>query len=360
MKNWQETHRVFAEMKRLGAERKPSALATIVRLEGSSYRQPGAKLLIREDGTLVGNVSGGCLENDVREIASKVMKDQQPKLAHYDTTNDDVVWGLGVGCGGKVDILVQSSGAQAVADTVDAVLKLTAGDDAFAISTIVSGPLAGHRLVHTRKGLQAGCLGHADLDRQIAGKVADQLAAGESAFCEFGDAGVFIEVLVPPPHLVICGASDDSMPLARLATEAGFRVTVADHRPAYAAQERLPGAFRVVLARPGEQADKIPASAETYAIVKTHVMSHDHDWIEYFASRGVSYVGLLASRTRREKVTKGIAPDLLERLYSPVGLDIGAEGPEQVAVSIVAELLAVCSGREPRHLKERKEATHAL
>ena len=334
-------------------------MAVIVRLEGSAYRQPGAKLLVRDDGTLVGNVSGGCLESDVREVGLKTMGGAAPKRLHYDTTGrEDMVWGLGVGCGGKVDILVLSCAGPGITDVVEPVQRLLRGNEPFAMSTVVSGPGAGRIAVHTRKGLLAGCTGHAELDRQVAAVAAEQLKAEKSVFHESGETGVFTEVLVPPPSLVICGAGDDTMPLVRLATDAGFRVTVVDHRPAFLTEERFPTAFNRVLARPEEAPAEIPSGRGTFAVVKTHVLVHDRGWVERFIAGGARYVGVLGSRSRREEIMSGLTPEQREAVYGPVGLDLGAEGPDQVAVSIVAELLAVCSGRKPQHLKDRKQPIH--
>ncbi|MFH0953109.1 MAG: XdhC family protein [Verrucomicrobiota bacterium] len=359
MNNWRESHCVFEEIAHLKGQGRSCALAVIVRLEGSAYRQPGAKLLVRDDGTLVGNVSGGCLESDVREVGLKIMKGEAPKRLHYDTTGrEDVVWGLGVGCGGKVDILVQSCAAAGLGDIVEPVRGLLKGNEPFALSTVVSGPSAGRVVVHTRTGVLAGCTGHAELDRQIAATAADQLRAEKSVFRESGDTGVFTEILVPPPSLVICGAGDDTMPLVRLATDAGFRVTVADHRPAFVTEERFPTAFQRVVARPEEAAPEIPSGPGTFAVVKTHVLVHDRGWVERFVASGARYVGVLGSQSRREEIMRGLTPEQRDAIHGPIGLDLGAEGPDQVAVSIVAELLAVWSGRKPQHLKDRKRPIH--
>jgi xanthine dehydrogenase accessory factor len=359
MNNWRETDCVFDEIARLNEQKTPSALAIIVRLEGSAYRQPGAKLLIRSDGTLLGNVSGGCLESDVCDVGLKIMRGEPPKRLHYDTTGrDDVIWGLGVGCGGKVDILVQSCSARELAEVVEPVRRLLKGNEPFAMSTVVLGPLAGWVVVHTRSGVLAGCTNHHDVGRQIAERAAAQLKIGKSVFYESGGMAVFTEILVPPPSLVICGAGDDSMPLVSLAANAGFRVTLVDHRPAFLTPERFPAAYDRVLARPEEGSARVPSGPNAYAVVKTHVLVHDRGWVEHFVRGGASYVGVLGSRPRREDILSGLTPEERKHIYGPVGLDLGAEGPDQVAVSIVAELLAVCSGRTPQHLRDRKKPIH--
>lgn len=360
MRNWQETQRVFGEMSRLLREGGGGALASIVRLEGSAYRQPGAKLLVRDDGSLAGNVSAGCLESDVRETGLRVAADGKPVLRHYDTTGaDDVVWGLGVGCGGKVDILVQPASGSLGA-VLDIAQGLLAGDKPFAISTVISaGPDLGHVLVSAPGGIRSGTTGHTGRDAQVLERTGRQIEAGESAWMEAEGALLFTEVLVPPPHLVVCGATDDTMPVVRLAAEAGFRVTVADHRPAFLAEGRFSNAWKIVRADPGDAAQGIPGGPGVFAIVKTHIDARDREWVGRFVRGAARYVGLLASRRRREVVLRDLTPDERAVVYSPVGLDLGAEGPEQVAVSVVAELLAVFNGRAPGHLRDRKDATHA-
>ncbi len=357
MKHWQETYRVFEEIARLSAEGRPSALAMIVRLEGSAYRQPGAKLLIRDDGTMIGNVSGGCLENDVREMGLKAMRTGAPQMPHYDTSgNEDIIWGMGVGCNGKVDILVIPF--TAAGDVVQSVRDFLKGDEPFAISAVIAPRERAGRLLVSGRGGNIGTAGDAALDAEAAAGAARQLAGRKSGLHACGDVQVFTEVLLPPPDAVIIGAGDDSIPLVRLAAECGFRVTLVDHRPAFLTKDRFPDAIRLVQARP-EDSVALPSSADTLVVVKAHILVQDRAWVGRFAATRVPYIGLLGSRSRREDIVSGLTPEQRSRVYGPVGLDLGAEGPEQVAVSIVAELMAAWSKRVPGHLRDRKQGIHA-
>ncbi len=336
MKYWQETYQVFSEMARLAAAGRNSALAEIIKLEGSAYRQPGAKLLVRDDGTMIGNVSGGCLENDVREIALDVMKTGKPRRVHYDTSGrDDIVWGMGVGCNGKVDILVQP--AAGLRDVLQPVLKLLEGDRPFALA------------MRTDTG-----------ETSVVAENFQSLEKIGEIFPNIGKSEIYTEILQPPPHLVVCGAGDDAMPMVRLAAEAGFRVTVVDHRPAYLAPERFPGAWRRVQARPEEAAGQIPAGANTLVVVKSHILNNDKGWVNRFAAADVPYIGLLGARSRRDDILSDLNAEQRKRVYGPVGLDLGAQGPEQIAVSIVAELMAVWSKRKPQHLRDRAHPIHEI
>lgn len=336
-----------------------SALAVIVRLEGSAYRRPGAKVLVRDDGGMMGNVSGGCLENDVREVALKAIGDGRTVLAHYDTSgNEDRIWGLGVGCNGKVDVLVVpcSGWPAGILERLQALLE---GDRPFALSWVVDGSArAGAMLVAEEDGRVTGTSGDATVDGIMAGQAAAPLRERRSRACERDGVRFFTEVLVPPPHLVVCGAGDDAVPLVSLAAEAGFRVTVIDHRDAYLPPERFPDAVGRIQARPGEEAERIPSGDNTYAVVKAHLLDQDRGWVEWFAARSVPYIGLLGSRARREEITAGLTAEQRARVYGPVGLDLGAEGPGQIAVSVVAEVMAVCSGRTPGHLRDRQKGLH--
>jgi xanthine/CO dehydrogenase XdhC/CoxF family maturation factor len=172
-----------------------------------------------------------------------------------------------------------------------------------------------------------------------------------------GDA-IFVEVLTPPPRLLVCGAGDDARPFASFAAAAGFRVIVVDHRAAYLTAERFPSARGLLPMRPTDPSD-LPAGRDTYAVVMTHSLDRDTEWVRRLLATDVPYVGMLGPRARTDGILEKLGAAGSDRVFGPVGLDLGADGPEQVAVSIVAELLSVWSGRELRHLREREAAVHA-
>jgi xanthine dehydrogenase accessory factor len=234
MKHWQETSRIMQLLVDLAEQGKTAALATVVRIDGSAYRRPGAKMLVLEDGSMVGTVSGGCLEADVREVALSVMRSGEARLLHYDTGTDyQLPIGLGLGCNGSVDIFVQ----RALPDMLEIVEPLTRslqGDDPFAVCTVIRGPRAlARRIVVTTRGERFGSTGDVSLDHHIAADANALLETGLSRLENHGAYEVFVDLQVPPPSLVAFGAGEDSRPLARCAAEVGFRVTVVDHRPAY-------------------------------------------------------------------------------------------------------------------------------
>jgi xanthine/CO dehydrogenase XdhC/CoxF family maturation factor len=338
VKHWQETGEILSQVALQAQAGRRAAIATVVRIRGSAYRRPGAKLLVRDDGGTSGGVSGGCLEADVRERALAVLRDSTPRLLHYETGSDDrQVFGLGLGCNGAVDLFVQPATSPAFLDAARRIRECLAGDVPFAISTVLGGARAG--------------------DVSVLASIRD----GETGIDPSEAAEVFTEVLRPPAHLVVFGAGDDAVPLARYAADAGFRVALVDHRPAFLSAERFPGPVRRFELRAEDDAasSALPLGRDAYAIVKTHSLAHDREWVRRLVGTEVAYIGVLGPRARVEEILRQIGAARDDRIFGPVGLDVGAEGPEQVAMSIVAELLAVRSGRAPGHLRERRGAIHA-
>lgn len=362
MKNWRESGEVVGRVLGLASLGRRAAMATVVRLTGSSYRRPGAKFLVEDDGRTLGGVSGGCLEADVREIARRVIDSGMPQLLHYDTGSDDrTVWGLGLGCNGSVDIFVQSATEPSALDVLRTVRARLEQADTFAITTIVGGPAdVGRSLVFGAGGSPASSIGHPDLGRDLMHLASSAIADRQSRFDRLDSRLVFTDVLIAPPKLIVCGAGDDAMPLVAYAADAGFAVTVVDHRPAYLSSGRFPGARRLVHARAGGDTGALAADARTLVVVKMHAFEHDRDWLRAFLQTDAPYIGLLGPRARAEEMLRDAGAGTDRRVFGPVGLDIGAEGPEQIAISIVAELLAVRARQQPGHLREREAAIHAV
>ena len=354
----------------LGRQGRATALAMVTQISGSAYRRPGAKLLVEAGGSFLGSISGGCLEEDVREIGMGVLDSGTSRLLHYDTGTDETkLWGLGLGCDGEVDILVQpisAADASAAAGVWERVRALLDGDAPFALATLVDadGGRPGGTVVVGTRGTLAGSLRDqgpetAALEAEVVRLAAAALATGRSRFETLGARRLFVDVLLPPPKLLVCGAGDDARPTVALATMMGFRVSVADHRAAYLTAERFPQAQRLFLIRPEEEAPGLPGDGDTYAVIKTHSLMRDTAWVKRLAETEIHYLGVLGPRARIEKIAAELGLQGDSRLFGPIGVDIGADGPEQVGLSIVAELLAVHAHRKPRHLRERTEAIHA-
>lgn len=322
-----------------------SVLATLVTVEGSSYRRPGARLLLTADGSRVGSISGGCLEEDVLAHAARVRASGQAEAVIYDTTSEnDLIWGAGLGCHGVVRVLVEKLPAHppwaaALAENISARRPTT--------------------LAITHRAPQPGELGTRLVMSPVNG-----YGAGPAPETAAADAGVFLDTIAPPPALVIYGAGDDAQPLAALAQSLGWHVTVADVRPAFATADRFPGVTLVVA--PAEQlVARTAPEPRAIAVVMTHHYVHDLPILRDLLARPLAYLGLLGPRKRAEKILGDLAAAGLtlssaqrDRLHAPVGLDLGADSPEQVALAIIAEMQASLAGRDGRPLRQREGPIH--
>lgn len=360
MKQWLETREVLDFLAGAEAAGKRTALATVVRVRGSAYRHEGAKLAVADDGSTAGNVSGGCLEQDVREVALQVITKGQVELRSYCSSTDEIAaWDLGVGCEGQVDVLVERAGVR------PRVRQLLDGRQRFAVCTLL--PAKGER--EERRGSIVtperveGDLGSKDLNTRATAKARELIETGESGMHEIAGRSLFIDVLVPPPQLIVLGAGDDARPLVRFATDVGFRVVVVDRRAGLLTPERFPAAALLVESGGADLPEKLPVDAECYAVVMNHNFADDQAYVRALLRSPVAYVGLLGPRQRTERILRNLAsgggPLDEGRVYGPVGLDIGTDGAEQVALAVIAEILAVRSGRRARSLRERPVAIHA-
>lgn len=353
-----------------------AALATLVQASGSTYRRPGARLWISAAGESVGSISGGCLEQDVIEKAQGVMQDGQTRLLDYDTTaEEDLVFGAGTGCKGVVHILVEPvrPGSPA-SELIQFIGRLFQRRQSGVAATVfrLRGALParlGDRLLLDPDGEAAGNVQDPALQSKMLAAARETLPAGRSTTVEIelpaGAAEVFVEVIHAPVPLVIFGAGYDAAPLARLAHEVGFHVTVADVRPAYALRERFPGADAVVVARP-EEISRLALNEQTAAVIMSHNYLTDRAFLQALLPLPLRYLGLMGPKDRAQKMIRelrqeGWAADeaLLRQIHNPVGLDIGAENPEQIALAILAEIQAVLSGHAGGWLREKKTSIHS-
>ncbi|MDR7415503.1 MAG: XdhC family protein [Armatimonadota bacterium] len=347
-----------------------AALATVVGVRGSTYRREGARLLIRSTGDLVGSISGGCLEGDVQIVAEEVLRDGRPRLLHYDLTADDeAVWGLGLGCNGVIDVLVEKVGT-AEPSPERFLEEAVEREQPLVVVTLIGpedAPQLGRRLVVYPDGTREGSLGDADLDASAATRAQEALRRGKPARETLGGVELFFEPLQPPLRLVVCGAGHDAIPLVRLAHELGFRPVVVDRREKFLTRERFPEAHGFLHTEFPEAAEAIRPDSRTCVVVMTHNYLHDKNLIRSFFAYPTppAYLGLLGPRQRTQKILRELeaegvqpSPELAGRIYAPVGLDIGAEGPEQIALAILAEILAAMNGRKGGFLRDRPAPIH--
>ena len=353
-----------------------AALATVVRIEGSSYRRPGASLYVGADGRRLGSVSGGCLERDVEKNAKEVLASGEPRLVIYDTREDsDMVFGTALGCGGLVEIFIERLPLQ---DERGPVARWAAGADRretlvelMIVAAPSSAPLTvGQRAwvdIATKKvdatapngSASAGAIesfvstlmneGQPLIDARQSGLVTHTTPAG--------DVRAFVRVIEPPVRLVICGAGDDAQPLARMAHTLGWRVWVLDHRAAFATRERFPDAERVEVVVAGTLPSDLTLDPRTVAVIMNHHYPSDGAWLSALASLPITYLGLLGARHRSARLLRDAelpppGPGGLPHLFAPAGLDLGAEGPEGIALAMLAEMQSVIAGRRGGRLRE--------
>jgi xanthine dehydrogenase accessory factor len=358
--NRRETERILGAIRDAQAAGLRAAVATVVRVRGSAYRREGARILVRADGSYACLLSGGCLEPAVVDTARRVIATGTPALVQYDL-DDDSVWSLGIGCSGAIDVLIER-----LEDNEISLSWLEALERADA--AVLVKPLNGSmsRLL-VRAEAFAGTLGDAALDREALVRARRRLATTypRAGTDTIDGADYFFDVSTPPPELVIFGAGHDVVPLAEQAWTLGFRVTVVDVREAFLQAGRFTHAT-MVAAHFTRFAEAVTLTARSYVVTMNHHLERDREALRFALDSPAPYVGVLGPRSRLQKLLDGLAadgyvapPGSLARVRSPVGLSLGAETPEEIAVSILAEILAVQRGFEGGSLTGREASLHA-
>ena len=318
----------------------PFALATVVSVRGSSYRRPGARLLVPEHGMPVGLISGGCLEEEAARLAREALALDAPVLVTVDhSAEGDELWGLGLGCRGVIELLAEPP--ELARETLEALAAAREGRATYQLTS-----LDGER--RRLSATEADALGEPAV---VA------LARGRPTI--LGDS--VLDPILPPLHLVICGAGPDAGPLAGAGIRMGWRVSVVDPRRSLLRPDRFPGAT-LHDTDPATAADAVGAGEWTAAVVMSHDYLRDAAFLRGFLGRGVPYLGVLGPRERTDRllVELEITPSQADivALHAPAGLDIGADGAEEVATAIVGEILAVFRGRGGSPLRDREGPIH--
>jgi len=370
--NVSETIDVLNAISDLKEQGRPMALATIISVSGSTYRRPGARLLVPDEGASVGNLSGGCLEGEVEGLGRGVMASGESSLTLYDLTADDeVIWGWGLGCNGAIEVFVEP--AERAAEIADTLRDAIENERAVAIATVLTSSSqtvsVGARLLVRPNEDRRGSTGVTPLDDELEMRAREALLSGRTEAVTVAVSGyevrAFIESVLPPLRLLVCGAGHDAIPVVKLASELGWRTVVVDDRGEFLDRARFPGAGELVEAQPGEAAAKAGSDRRCYALVMSHNYLRDRDYLKSFLASDVAYIGMLGPQPRTERLladlaTEGIEPssDRLSVIHGPAGLDLGSEGPEEIAVAIVAEILAVARAREGGYLRDRSGTIH--
>jgi len=347
----------------------PSALATLVRVKGSSYRKPGARMVFRPGGFQAGSISAGCLETDVKERVADVVASRRPSLVTFDMGNDlDLIWGTGMGCQGRADVLVERVEAGAVPEWMALCAAMQEARRTGALATVFAARGEGAPPPGTRF-LMEGTRELLPMPAELADPLREALlriqTTGLAETRTFGDLDLLVEPILPPVALWVFGAGEHARPIFRLARHLGWFLGLADHRPALATPERFPEAHRIVVGHPPESLAGIPLDARCAALVVSHVYEADKAALAALLASPVGYLGLQGNRRRSERILRELIDEhgpltgaAQAALHYPAGLDLGAESPELIALSMVSEVQAVLAGRPGLSLRERMGPIH--
>ena len=372
-----------AELTQWLGEGREFAVATVVSVGGSAPRDPGAALAVDRAGTVIGSVSGGCVEGAVYELCQEALETGRSVVERFGYSDEDA-FAVGLTCGGVIEVLVTPVGGDAPARPVLAgALALAADGEPTALARVARGPaeLLGRALLVRPDGTYEGTLGgHADLDRTAAAEARALLEAGRTAAVELSADGshcpggltLLVESDVPPPRMIIFGAVDFASALARAGKFLGHHVTVCDARPVFATPARFPDADEVVVDWPHRYLRRTATDARTVLCVLTHDAKFDVPLLKVALGMPVAFIGAMGSRRTHEDRARrlraeGVSEAELARLRSPIGLDLGARTPEETALSIAAEIVAarrggtgvpLTGGRAPIH-RDRPPAVAA-
>ncbi|AFZ12371.1 Xanthine dehydrogenase [Crinalium epipsammum PCC 9333] len=371
MKELQDILKTFEQIKH-----SRSAIATVVKTSGSVYRRPGARMLITESGQMVGAISGGCLESDIVERSQPlILHNGEPILVEYDTTaSNDLVWGLGMGCNGTVQVLIESLHCGSAQNQLEFIAECFRYHQPGVVATVfdikgeVAASIASRLYLHS-DGTVKSEIGDRQLAAYLQHDAYGVLTEGKTKVVSYsldhGSVDVLIEVIRPPVPLLVFGAGYDAVPIVQLAKQLGWHVTVIDRRPAYATRDRFPDADEIIVCHPEELSTKLNLNPQMVAVVLTHNYLSDQMLLQTLLPSPVRYLGLLGAKPRSQQLLEdlrkeGFIPskNQLQRLYAPVGLDIGAETAAEIALSVVAEIQAVLAQREGNHLRFRQGSIH--
>ena len=344
-----------------------TALATVVHVEGSSYRRPGARMLITEEGILTGAISGGCLEGDALRKALSAIVQQQNKLITYDTTDqDDAEFGIQLGCNGIVHILFEPLDPTDKLNPILLLTELKRDREAAVLVTLFTmggkvqpGTSMIYRKNSNSSKIPAGIADQVLFDANNT--LNNQTSHFEAYIIDEQKVTGFLEFVLPPLSLIIAGAGNDAQPLAEMANIIGWEVTIADGRPTHATQKRFINANRILLCKPQQLISQIVIDEQTAFVLMTHNYNYDIELLKLLLDTDAKYIGSLGPKKKLIRMLDDLGLNTAEnqvRVHGPVGLDIGAETAEEIAIAILAEIKSVFTGASARFLKDKEHPIH--
>lgn len=367
MKEINDILKAYSEAKKAGQK---TALATVVKVEGSSYRQPGARMLVTEDGNLTGAISGGCLEGDALRKALLSIHQQQNKLITYNTINEnDSEVGLQLGCNGIVHILFEYINDEVINNPIQLLQQLERERKSAIIETIFSlkrnAPQIGTVLFYRQDSDILHSNDIAINSIPDAKKVLESKTTIIKKMQDDDENEALIECIEPVISLVVAGAGNDVQPVVKMASLLGWEVNIGDGRATHASSKRFPEARQTIVVKSEEFLDTISIDDETYFVLMTHDYKYDLTVLKSLLKGDCKYIGILGPKSKLNRMLDDLASEgiilsdeQLNRIYGPIGLDIGAETAEEIALSIIAEIKAVMSGKTGTSLKYKTQKIH--
>jgi xanthine dehydrogenase accessory factor len=347
----------------------PIALATVVESRGSTPREVGAKMIVRQMGPSLGTVGGGCGEAQVWQDALRVLAERKPRFSIVDLTGE-IGQDTPTNCGGLMDVFIDfweagcGPGA-APEQIVESALEALNKGEKIALATVMAGPLApGLKIIFSADGSALGWDGDQNQIALLREAALSVLRGNQSRRLKLkaadAELDVFFELIIPPPELVIVGAGHIAVPLCHIAKTLNFEVTIIDDRASFANQARFPEADRIIVGPIEESLERLQFGPSTHIVLVTRGHQMDQAALMRVAGRPAQYIGMIGSKRRVEAVfdyllENGIAADLLQKVYAPIGLDIGAETPEEIALAIMAEIVKVNRGGRAASLSEGRK-----
>lgn len=356
-------------------------LATVVHLEGSSYRRPGARMLVLEDGLMIGAISGGCLEGDALKKALLTFTEQTTRLVTYDTSDeDDISVGIQLGCEGVIQVLFEYIFVSDINNPIELLRKAIAKRQHAVLVTLFDltdkkNSQIGTCLLQEQNGVLTAANNATQLIKVIEPAIKAVFLNGKSVFKEYTNditqindeisTSALIEFLEAPISLVVVGAGNDAVPLMQMATILGWEVKVVDGRNTHAKADRFISACQVLVSKPEAVLEQIQLDNRTCFVLMTHNYKYDLQMLKALVKTEIPYIGLLGPKKKLEKMLDDFKKEglvltekQLSNIYAPTGLDIGAETAEEIASSIIAEIQAVFNGKPGNMLKWKQNAIH--
>jgi xanthine/CO dehydrogenase XdhC/CoxF family maturation factor len=353
-----------------------AALAAVVHLDGSSYRRPGARMIVNDEGELTGAISGGCLEGDALRKALLVLSKQQSKLVTYDTSDEeDMTIGIQLGCAGVIQVLFEPIDPNKIDNPIQLLRKAIAIRQNAVLVTMFSlekkhEAQPGTCLLMEANGNVSGSIPYPEIEAVVMEDVHEAMQRKQSSFKQYIDHNTtitaFIEFLQPPVSLVIIGAGNDAIPMMQMADIIGWDVRVVDGRNTHAKPERFASACQVLVSKPEKVLEQIPMDERTVFVMMTHNYNYDLAMLRALLPKQIPYIGMLGPKKKLERMLQEmrdegieITDEMMSKVYGPTGLEIGAETAEEIALSIISEIQAVLNAKTGGILREKTDVIHS-